>query len=174
MRQSYIRWMARLYWVCVWIAGLAIIGMSVVIPWGVYTRYVLNSASSWPEPLAVLLMVVFTFFGAAACYRANAHIAVALFKDMLPRPGQRALAVLVDAMMVLLALFMVFWGLQLVERTWDQSIAEFPSLSVGLTYTPLPIGSFITILFIIEHLWCGPAKDLADAPELTEAGTEIN
>jgi TRAP-type C4-dicarboxylate transport system permease small subunit len=166
--------MIGLYWVCVWIAGLSIIGMSLIIPWGVFTRYVLNSASSWPEPLAVLLMVVFTFFGAAACYRANAHIAVALFKDMLPPAGQRVLAALVDAAMVLLALFMVFWGWQLVERTWDQSIAEFPSLSVGLTYTPLPIGSILTILFIVEHLWCGPAKDLADAPELTEVGTEIN
>jgi TRAP-type C4-dicarboxylate transport system permease small subunit len=166
--------MIGLYRLCVWIAGVSIIGMSVIIPWGVYTRYVLNSASSWPEPLAVLLMVVFTFFGAAACYRANAHIAVALFKDMLPPPGRRVLAYVVDAAMILLALFMVFWGFQLVERTWDQSIAEFPSLSVGLTYTPLPVGSIITILFIIEHLWCGPAKDLADEPELTEASTEIN
>jgi TRAP-type C4-dicarboxylate transport system permease small subunit len=135
---------------------------------------VLNSASSWPEPLAVLLMVVFTFFGAAACYRANAHIAVALFKDMLPPPGQRVLACVVDAAMILLALFMVVWGFQLVDATWDQSIAEFPSLSVGLTYTPLPIGSIITLLFIVEHLWCGPAKDLAEAPELTERGAEVN
>jgi len=174
MRAGYSRWMARLYWMCVWIAGLAIIGMSVVIPWGVFTRYVLNSASSWPEPLAVLLMVVFTFFGAAACYRANAHIAVALFRDMLPPTGRRVLAYLVDAAMILLALFMVFWGFQLVASTWDQSIAEFPSLSVGLTYTPLPIGSVLTILFIVEHLCCGPARDLAEEPELVERGAEIN
>jgi TRAP-type C4-dicarboxylate transport system permease small subunit len=174
MRAAYIRCMIGLYWLCVWIAGVSIVGMSVIIPWGVYTRYVLNSASSWPEPLAVLLMVVFTFFGAAACYRANAHIAVALFKDMLPPPGQRVLACVVDAAMILLALFMVVWGFQLVDATWDQSIAEFPSLSVGLTYTPLPIGSIITLLFIVEHLWCGPAKDLAEAPELTERGAEVN
>ena len=174
MRESYARWMARLYWVCVWVAGLAIVGMTTVIPWGVYTRYVLNSASSWPEPLAVLLMVLFTFFGAAACYRANAHIAVALFKDLLPPRARVWLATLVDALMMLLALFMVLWGFQLVGRTWDQSIAEFPWLSVGLTYTPLPVGSILTILFIIEHAWCGPAKDLAEAPELTEAGAELS
>lgn len=165
MRARYARWMAALYWVCVWVAGLAIVGMTVVIPWGVFTRYVLNSASSWPEPLAVLLMVLFTFFGAAACYRANAHIAVALFRDMLPPAGRVALGVLVDALMILLALFMVVWGVQLAERTWDQSIAEFPWLPVGLTYLPLPIGSLVTILFIVEHLWCGPAQDLIEASE---------
>jgi TRAP-type C4-dicarboxylate transport system permease small subunit len=175
MRQAYARWMAKLYWVCVWIAGLAIAGMTIAIPWGVYTRYVLNSASSWPEPLAVLLMVLFTFFGAAACYRANAHIAVALFKDLLPPPGRRVLAVLVDLLMVLLALFMVIWGFQLADETRNQTIAEFPWLSVGITYLPLPLGSIATILFIIEHLWCGEAADLAEPAEAAEAaGAELN
>jgi TRAP-type C4-dicarboxylate transport system permease small subunit len=163
--------MAALYWACVWVAGLSIVGMTIVIPWGVFTRYVLNSASSWPEPLAILLMVVFTFFGAAACYRANAHIAVALFRDLLPPRGRRALSVLVDLLMILLALFMVVWGVQLASRTWDQSIAEFPWLPVGLTYLPLPLGSAITILFIVEHLWCGPAADLAEPEPAGEAAT---
>jgi TRAP-type C4-dicarboxylate transport system permease small subunit len=163
--------MALLYWGCVWVAGLAIVGMTLVIPWGVFTRYVLNSASSWPEPLAILLMVVFTFFGAAACYRANAHIAVALFRDLLPAKGRALLGVLVDVLMVLLALFMVIWGIQLAGRTWQQSIAEFPWLPVGLTYLPLPLGSAITIAFVIEHLWCGPARDLAESEPPQEAAT---
>jgi len=33
---------------------------------GGFYRYVLNSAASWPEPLAVLLTIVLTFIGAAA------------------------------------------------------------------------------------------------------------
>ena len=33
---------------------------------------------------------------------------------------------------------------------------EFPFLSVGLTYMPIPIGGFITLLFIIEQVWIGP------------------
>ena len=116
-------------------------------------------------------MVIFTFFGAAACYRANAHIAVALFKDMLPGPAQKVLGVIVDILMALLALFMIVWGFRLCRDTWDSSIAEFPWLSVGLSYSPLPVGSIVTLLFILEHLWCGPAKDLAEAapPDASEA-----
>ena len=45
--------------------------MSLIIPWGVFTRYVLGTGSQWPEPIAIMLMVVFTFLGAAAAYRAN-------------------------------------------------------------------------------------------------------
>ncbi len=171
MRDAYARGMRALYWACVWIAGISIVVMTLVIPWGVFTRYVLGTGSSWPEPLAIQLMVIFTFFGAAACYRANAHIAVALFKDMLPGKGQKVLGVIVDILMALLALFMIIWGFQLCRETWDSSIAEFPWLSVGLSYSPLPLGSIVTLLFIVEHLLCGPAKDLAEpqAPVASEA-----
>ncbi|MEP7069954.1 MAG: TRAP transporter small permease [Usitatibacter sp.] len=153
--------MARLYRASIWIAGIAIVVMTLVIPWGVFTRYVLGTGSEWPEPLAILLMIIFTFFGAAACYRANAHIAVALFRDMLPPPARAVLAMLVDLLMALLALFMIVWGARLVEATWHQSIAEFPWLPVGASYLPLPLASVITLLFIVEHAWLGPASDLA-------------
>jgi TRAP-type C4-dicarboxylate transport system permease small subunit len=42
-----------------------------------------------------------------------------------------------------------------VRTTFHQVIAEFPVLSVGLTYAPLPLAGFITLLFIIERLWVG-------------------
>jgi TRAP-type C4-dicarboxylate transport system permease small subunit len=44
--------MDALYWLCVFVSGTALVLISAVIPWGVFTRYVLNSAASWPEPLA--------------------------------------------------------------------------------------------------------------------------
>jgi TRAP-type C4-dicarboxylate transport system permease small subunit len=55
-----------------------------------------------------------------------------------------------------LSLFMVVWGLQLVQTTWYQVIAEFPWLSVGFTYMPIPIGGAITFLFIVEQALIGP------------------
>ena len=69
MALSIAQAMDALYALCVIVAGAALVLISAVIPWGVFTRYVLNSAASWPEPMAVLLTIVLTFFGAAACYR---------------------------------------------------------------------------------------------------------
>ena len=40
---------------CVWSPVAAMVLISLIIPWAVFTRYVLNSASSWPEPAAILL-----------------------------------------------------------------------------------------------------------------------
>lgn len=171
MRHLYAQLMAKLYWLCIWLAGISLTVMSLVIPWGVYTRYVIGSGSAWPEPLAILLMIVFTFAGAAAVYRANAHIAVELFVMFLPQKIQRLIFNLVDLLMALLALFMVVWGFELVVTTWHQVIGEFPWLSTGITYAPLPIGSLITLLFIIERAWLGEPKDLIEphAPGADEA-----
>ncbi len=155
MKAAYVRAMDGIYLVCVGLAGLSLMLMTLIIPWGVYTRYVLNRGSAWPEPMAILLMIVFTFAGAAAVYRANAHIAVTMFTGALPPPRARACALVVEVLMALLSLFMVIWGLELVDTTWHQVIAEFPFLSVGITYLPLPIGGALTLLFIIERLWIG-------------------
>src|SRR5712664_2515827 len=140
MRARYTQAMERLYLACVGISGLALVVITLIIPYGVFMRYAMNSAASWPEPLAVLLMVLFSFVGGAAVYRANLHMAV---------------VALVDLCMLATALFMLGYGAHLVIVTWHQVIAEFPGLSVGITYLPIPIGGLITVLFIVERVWCG-------------------
>jgi TRAP-type C4-dicarboxylate transport system permease small subunit len=148
--------MDALYALCVWVAGTALVLISAVIPWAVYTRYELNSAASWPEPTAVLLMIVLTFFGAAACYRVGLHMRMSFFASLLPPVGQHLCAFLVEILMALIALFMIRWGATLVAATWQNSVPDFPSLSVGVTYLPIPLGGAILLLFVIERLTIGP------------------
>ena len=156
MRAGYAKAMEALYLACVALAGASLVVITLVIPWGVYTRYVLNRGSAWPEPLSILMMIVFTFLGAAAVYRAIALIAVSVLTDRLPARLARPAALLVDLLLAVLSLFVVVWGFQLVQATWHQVIAEFPFLSVGITYLPLPVGGLITLLFIVERVWLGP------------------
>lgn len=148
--------MNAVYALCVIIAGSALVLISAVIPWAVYTRYVLNRAASWPEPMAVLLMIVLTFFGAAACYRVGLHMRMSFFVSLLPPRLKRISAFVVELLMALIAVFMVDFGAKLVVATWDNSVADFPSLSVGVTYLPIPLGSAILLLFVIERLAIGP------------------
>jgi TRAP-type C4-dicarboxylate transport system permease small subunit len=156
MTPAIRRLMDALYAACVAVAGTALVLISAVIPWAVYTRYVLNRAASWPEPMAVLLMIVLTFFGAAACYRAGLHMRMSFFVSLLPPRLQRVTAFVVELLMALIALFMIDWGAKLVAATWQNSIADFPSLSVGVTYLPIPLGGAILLLFVIERLALGP------------------
>src|ERR1700726_840043 len=150
MARLYRRAMDKLYLACVVVGTTALVLISAVIPWAVFTRYVLNSAASWPEPVAILLTIVLTFIGAAAAYRLNLHMNVSYFADQLPQPFRRLLDLVVQLLMALIAVFMIVWGERLVEGTWYNTIADFPFLSVGVTYLPLPVGGAFLLLFIIE------------------------
>jgi TRAP-type C4-dicarboxylate transport system permease small subunit len=155
MALIYRRAMDALYLVCVLVAGIALVLISAVIPWAVFTRYVPNSAASWPEPTAVLLTIVLTFIGAASCYRARLHMNVSFFVGMLPARLQRASDLVTESLVAAMALFMVWYGAKLVDATWHNTIADFPFLSVGVTYLPIPIGGAFLLLFVIERVILG-------------------
>src|SRR5215475_1375823 len=167
MAGLYRRTMDYLYLLCVIIGCTALVLISAIIPWAVFTRYVLNSAASWPEPLAVLLTIVLTFIGAAAAYRLNLHMNIAYFANQAPPVVRRFLDLLVEFLMALIALFMVVWGESLVEVTWHNTIADFPFLSVGVTYLPIPIGGACLLLFIIERIFLGTPPDPIAHSDLT-------
>jgi TRAP-type C4-dicarboxylate transport system permease small subunit len=168
MKQVYRRLMQQLYLACIVLSGLAMVAITLMIPSGVFMRYVMNDPLQWPEPASVIMMVFFSFVGGAAVYRANQQIAVeALMKAVGPR-SRTAMQWGVHACMLLVAGFMLGYGVHLCQVTWGNTIAEFPSLSVGVVYMPIPIGGLLTLLFIVEKMWLGePPKDdimYSDAP----------
>ncbi len=155
MNEIVLRLFDRVYLACIWISGISILVMSLIIPWGVFARYVLGTGSSWPEPVAVLLMVTFTFFGAAAGYRASAHIAVGMLTERLPLQLRWLCEKMVDLLMAGVCLFVMVWGGKLAVETMIQNLADLPWMPVGVTYAPLPIGSFFTLLFVLEKAVLG-------------------
>jgi TRAP-type C4-dicarboxylate transport system permease small subunit len=155
LKARYQQAMEALYFACIVVSGVALVIITLMIPLGVFMRYVMNSPLSWPEPAAVLMMVMFSFLGGAAVYRAHVHIAVEALVKAVGPGTRRLLNGAADACMVAICLFIVVYGTQLCRALWHQSIAEFPGLPVGLTYLPIPIGGLFTLLFIIERLWVG-------------------
>jgi TRAP-type C4-dicarboxylate transport system permease small subunit len=152
MKAQYFRAMDAIHQACLFVAGACLVIIVLIIPYGVFTRYVLNSASSWPEPLAVLLMIVLSFLSAVVCYREYLHIGVGVLPALLGEPAKSYLGWFLEACMLATNLFMLWWGIKLVQTTWHQAIPEFPIIWVGLSYLPIPIGGALTSLFVIERL----------------------
>ena len=167
MKAAYIRAMDALHRACLVICGLCLAVIAIIIPWGVFTRYVLNSAASWPEPLAVLLMIWLAFLSAVVCYREYLHIGVGILPNLLQGPPRIALGVVIELCMAATNLFMLWWGIELVRTTWHQVIGEFPAATVGISYLPIPIAGLLTLLFVVERLWTGAlfAPEIEDATE---------
>jgi TRAP-type C4-dicarboxylate transport system permease small subunit len=153
---------------CMIVAGFCLVVITLIIPWGVFTRYVLGIGSSWPEPMAVLLMIWFSFLSAAICYREHLHIGVSILPSALSGWPRVGLGWVVEILMAATNLFILVYGVRLVQATWYQTIAEFPIVSVGVSYLPVPIGGAVILLFVVERLWRGtlfaPPTEGAVAP----------
>src|SRR5262245_47949650 len=155
LRAVYRAAMEWLYIVCIVTAAVAMVVITIIIPYGVFMRYAMDAAASWPEPAGIIMMIVFSFVGGAAAYRANAHITVGTLLNAVNELDCRRLEFFGDVGMGIIGVFMVKWGVQLCETVWQNTIAEFPWMSAGATYLPIPIAGVITLLFCIERLWLG-------------------
>jgi TRAP-type C4-dicarboxylate transport system permease small subunit len=155
MKAHYVRAMDMINRACLFVAGVCLVVITLIIPYGVFCRYVLNSAASWPEPMAVLLMIWLSLLSAVVCYREHLHIGVGVLPAALSGTPKLVLGWILEMGMLATNLFMLWWGTKLVSELWHQSIAEFPAFSTGASYLPIPIGGALIVLYVIERLWTG-------------------
>ena len=153
----YRQAMEWLYVACVALSGAALVVITLIIPLGVFMRYVMNAPLSWPEPASGVMMVMFSFLGGAAVYRANVHVAVEALVNAVPPATRRVMRIGIDVCMAATALFMLVYGADLCAVTRFQTLAEFPWLSQAVVYLPIPLAGLLTLLFIVEKVWLGPA-----------------
>ena len=151
MKAQYFRLMDLIHQACLFVAGCCLVVIVIIIPYGVFCRYALNSAASWPEPVAILLMIILSFLSAVVCYREYLHIGVGVLPAFLNEPAKTYLGWFLEVCMLATNLFMLVWGIKLVQATWNQSIPDFPIFSVGLSYLPIPVGGALTALLVIER-----------------------
>jgi TRAP-type C4-dicarboxylate transport system permease small subunit len=57
--------------------------------------------------------------------------------------------------MVGVCVFMTWYGYKLCVTTWNQYMASLPSVRVGMSYAPIPVGGVLTLIFVLEKLLLG-------------------
>lgn len=156
MRDRYVAAMDKLYMACVFLCCASVVIMTVLIAVGVFSRYVLQIGAFYSEPISIFLAIQLTFYGAAVCYRADAHLRLEIVERSVPPPVGRMLTAVIDLLMAGVSVFMVFFGANLVDATLFQSYPEFEYVRVGVVYTAIPMGGLITLLFVIEKALVAP------------------
>src|SRR5260370_4380855 len=146
MKERYFRAMDAIHNACLFVAGAFLVIIVLIITYGVFTRYVLNSAASWPEPLAILLMIVISFLSAVVCYREYLHIGVGILPAFLHEPAKSFLGWILEVLMLATNLFMLLWCIKLRQATCLPAIPEFPIITFCLAYIPPPIRVALTLL----------------------------
>ena len=132
------------------VAGL-VLTIVVMVAAQVIFRYAVKEPILWSEEFTTLCYQWLSYLGAALAVRYRAHFGV----DFVVRhfgPGWKApLAWLGRAVVWLLGVFMIFYGLRIVEHSAMQMYPTLP-FSVGTGYLILPIAGCLFLLMDLAAL----------------------
>ena len=139
-----------LQWLCL---GL-VIGLTVMVFFKVFFRYVLNNPIVWSDEIIMILMLCLTYFGAALAAYRGGHINVEILESMLggkKSRGGRILRRINDIITVLLLTIVSYFGVKLSLYSRDQQ-TDILLLSYFWIYIVLPIGLFFMVVLIIKKI----------------------
>ncbi len=134
-----------------WFAGTGLVAITVIIAWQVFARYVLNASPAWAEQAALLIMIWFVFFAAAAGVREGFHIRIRVVTDALPDRPKRAVRLLAHAVVAGFGAALVWWGVELCHEVWRHVIPTL-GISRGWAYVPMPLSGVLVVFYSLEHI----------------------
>ena len=157
-----------------WISIALFVVLVLVVIWQVFTRQVLASPSGWTTTVSQYLFIWLVLFAVAMVFGERGHVAVDFFARLMPRPGQRITAILVEVSILAFALLGLVWGgIRGMAISWDQAIPGLP-VTVGQMYLALPVAGVLIALFALEDLVrAGRGEDMLSGDDAqTEAALD--
>ena len=142
--------MSFLQWLCL----ALIIGLTVMVFFKVFFRYVLNNPIVWSDEVIMMLMLCLTYFGAALAAHRGGHINVEIIETILGGKRSRGGSILRrinDIITAVLLTVVMFFGVKLSLYSRDQQ-TDILLLSYFWIYIVLPIGLLFMILMIIKKI----------------------
>lgn len=128
--------------------------MVINVLWQVFTRFVLNSPSSFTDELARYLMIWVGVLGAAYISGRRMHVAIDLLPTKLNKEGQIKLKVFVNWIIIVFCFFaLVIGGSRLVYVTFILK-QHSPSLEIPLSliYIVIPISGLLIIFYKVNDI----------------------
>lgn len=137
-------------------AAMAVLTLLVI--WQVFTRYILNSPSTWSEELAAYMFAWVTVFGAAYVFGKREHMNIPVVVERFSLRNQNSLQILAEVLNLIFALtIMVYGGYEITKLTMGQMSSSLP-LQMGYFYMCIPISGIFIALYSVLNI-----KDLFDA-----------
>jgi len=136
---------------CLLLAGIAIVSMTVMFAWLVFGRYVLNDTPTWVEQVSHLLLMVIAFLGAAVGVRQDTHLSVVYFRMIVPTRIRTSFVFLSDLLMAGFGGLMFVYGLELTKFKWS-TLIPLIQIPEGLRSLPLAVCGALVFLFSLTHL----------------------
>jgi len=140
-----------LFWLVRWMVTLMLLIMTSVLFAQIVFRYFFQHPLVWSEELALVLMIWLTYLGSALLLATHEHISIDFLVELMPKAGQRWLAVVVAVLMIIFNIALTY-GAWLVARATMRSTSPGLGISEAWHYAGPVIGGLLLVLVSFEEL----------------------
>ncbi|MEN8813926.1 TRAP transporter small permease [Glaciecola sp. HTCC2999] len=128
---------------------LQMIAIVLIVSLQVFTRFVLQSSSSFTEELARFLLIWIGLFGAAYGYQMNAHLGLDIITNKLQGNFKKVIAAISHLFVLMFAIWvMVIGGCSLVALTLEPvQISAAMGIKMAYVYVAIPISGLLIVYF---------------------------
>lgn len=148
------------YFLVLLVAAISILGMYQVV------GRLLGHVPAWVEEMIRFLFVWASCVGAAVGVKEHIHIGIDVLTNLLPKLGQRIVAIIVQVVLCGFDVFLIKFGVNLVNQTMKQPSAGL-QIPMGYVYWAIPVlgglGIFYSVREIVR-LAKGEAKGEGELP----------
>lgn len=132
--------------VCIWVAKLLLLAMTILVCISVFYRYILGRSITWSDEVSMLLMVWFGFISIAYGVKQKLHLSVELIYNFLPATLQRIFSKVTMAIVSILGILMAVYGVLLMQSTMNNVMAatRWPSATL---YAVIPVSGILIAYF---------------------------
>ena len=123
------------------LAGGMLVLISVLVFLSAVARTV-GMPVNWAQDVSLLAFGWLTFIGSDIIARAGSLIRIDMLVNKFPKPVQKVLMLIFDALMLLFLLILIVYGFLLVSQSWNRT---FNTLKMSYAWCTLavPVGSFL-------------------------------
>lgn len=163
-------------------AGVALSFVNVV------GRYVFDASLSWAAELTIFFFLWSVFFGAAYCFKKDAHIAVTIILDIVPSKVAKAMLIVSHIITLVFLLAVSYYGyeylllvIDLDEMSIDLDIPmwiPYLVIPVAFLFAGFRVAQKLAHIIVTPHEKVLPESEaqmiLAEAGKLCENNTKVD
>ena len=150
-----------------WVVMFLMVLLAVEVTLGVLFR-AMGSALVWYDEVASVLLAWLTFYGSALASVKRAHIGCPEVVDQLPAGWKRALAILVQVLVIGFFGLLGWVGLQIMPILAGETLVSLSWVPMNFVQSVIPVSSALIVVAEFTHL-----VDLLKARPRTVAGAAL-
>ena len=129
-------------------AGVAVAFTNVV------ARYVFDASLVWATELTIFLFLWSAFFGAAYCFKKDAHIAVTILLDVMPSKIAKVMLLISHIVTIIFLLAVSYYGYEylLLVIELDERSIDLWNMPMWIIYLVIPVAFFFSAYRVGEKI----------------------